>query len=348
MDALREKTGSFDPDVQIDPAKAADLKREIDWAADDYGLSKYLNSAYAVEPKLDGARMRMFLGASKNTMNTGRRSDKTYAYIQREDNFPHMRDAVIEALAGTIIDGEVLAPTPTLTTMNGATTKSLLNATVAITNCNPTDSVKVQNTYGKAKFFVFDILALQGTSVMHLSYDERRVMLQRVIELLHEVCPQIQIVSSFEATKEAVQSCFEQGFEGAMLKLRKGKYRPGKRMREWLKVKMLSTADMYITGWIPGEGKNEGLVGALKCSLMDESGNDVEMAQPGAFTDEFRRQLSNDDGSLKDIWYRQVVEVSAQGVTKNNRVRHPHMTRIRIDKTPEECQLDQLEAFARV
>ncbi len=133
-----------------------------------------------------------------------------------------------------------------------------------------------------------------------------------------------------------------------MLKLRKGKYRPGKRMREWLKVKMLSTADMYITGWIPGEGKNEGLVGALKCSLMDESGNDVEMAQPGAFTDEFRRQLSNDDGSLKDIWYRQVVEVSAQGVTKNNRVRHPHMTRIRIDKTPEECQLDQLEAFARV
>jgi hypothetical protein len=59
MDALREKTGSFDPDVQIDPAKAADLKREIDWAADDYGLSKDLNSAYAVEPKLDGARMRI-------------------------------------------------------------------------------------------------------------------------------------------------------------------------------------------------------------------------------------------------------------------------------------------------
>lgn len=348
MDALRDKTGTFDPGLQIDPAKAADLKREIDWTADDYGLSKYLTPAYAVEPKLDGARMRLFLGAKSNTMNTGRRSDKTYAYIQRENNFPHIRDAVLEELAGTILDGEVLAPTPTLTTMTGATTKSLLNATVAITNCNPADSIKVQNRYGKARFFVFDILALQGDSTMGLNYTDRRKLLERVVGLLHEICPEIQIVPSFDATKEAIHCCFEQGFEGAMLKSRSGKYRPGKRMKEWLKVKQNSTFDCYIVDSIPGEGKNTGLVGALVCAVKGSLGEDVLVAQPGAFTDAFRAQLTGEPNTLKEEWVGKVIECSAQGVTKNGRVRHPHMVHLRIDKTPEDCGLDQLEALPRV
>jgi hypothetical protein len=117
MDALRATIGTFDPDLQIDPAKAQDLKKLIAWGSEFpfAGLSAYLNDDWVAEPKLDGARMRVFLGVTANTMNTGRRSDVTFAYIERAGNFPHLQGTVLPEFAGTILDGELMPPCSTST-----------------------------------------------------------------------------------------------------------------------------------------------------------------------------------------------------------------------------------------
>jgi ATP-dependent DNA ligase len=332
--------------------KAKDLKRSIDWTSETpyAGIKQYFTDSFVMEPKIDGARMRLFFGETQNSMNTGRRSDKTYAYIQRQDNFPLLRDMVVPSLAGTILDGEMVAPSAKITTQTGKTTNSLLNATVALTNCNPADSIKTQEQYGWAQFRAFDVMAFRGRDVTGLPYTQCRAILEEIILNLNGNHPEapIHIIPQLPSNEASIAEAVAQGYEGVMIKSRTGTYQAGKRSSHWLKVKLMSTFDAFVTGWLPGEGKNAGYVGAIKMSLKDENGLDVEVCQHGALTDEYRHQISNPDGSLKDEMYGQVMELMGQGVTKEGRIRHPHLLRLRPDKTAADCLLDQLEALPRV
>lgn len=352
MDLLRAVTGTFDPDLQIDPAKAKDLKNKIDWAADGPArfatIAEFLTPAWALEPKLDGARMRVFLGSSGNTMNTGRRSDVTFAYTERAENFPHLRDAVVPALTGTILDGELMPPKDSITTQSGVVTKGTLNSAMALVNVSPEKSVATQEREGKAIFVAFDILAVQGDSTLHLPWEERRALLERTIEALREIEPCFQITTVMEATPENVDACLENGFEGGMLKKRSAPYRPGKRMAEWQKVKRMSTGDFFIIGSVDGKGRNEGKVGSLKVAYTGPDGEERYCADVAGITDAFRDELTGPDGKVASEFVGKVIEIMGQGRTKNERIRHPHFVCLRPDKTPEDCGRDQLELFEEV
>lgn len=381
MDSLRDKIGTFDAKMQIDPAKAQDLKKNIDWPAYYRGdlatafakCMKYFTEDWILEPKLDGARIRAFFGVESNTMNTGRRSTVSYSYIERANNFPHLRDLVVKEFAGTILDGELMAPKPNITTASGTVTHSWLNAAMALINVNAPDSVATQKREGKAIFMAFDILAFKGESVMDQPLTMRRAMLETIINELNaqeeeklrtsgelkegdECTPTFQIIEQMESTVENVKHCLDVGLEGSMLKRKDSKYLAGKRMANWQKVKRMSTGDFFLTGDSdPGEGKNVGLVGSLKFAYKDENGFDVECGDVGSFTDELRTKLSAPDGKLVDLLeiegetYKTkglVIEVMGQGRTgKSGRIRHPQFVGFRPDKNPEDCTMDQFELF---
>jgi ATP-dependent DNA ligase len=355
MDSLRNALGGFDPELQIDPMKAKDSKRDVEKLGLTAALAKLTRTGtWIMEPKLDGARMRVFLGATGNTMNTGRRSDKTYAYIQRQDNFPHIRDAVVPALAGTILDGEVMAPSGQITTATGKVTNSMLNATVALTNCNPTDSVATQARWGKVTFHAFDILAFKGTDVTHLPLHARRELLESALrDIIAEVAGAytwLKLVEQVEAREAYLAECLAAGYEGVMVKRTDGPYQAGKRSSAWIKCKPMSTFDAFVSGFVPGEGRNAGKVGAVKMSVLDDLGLPVEVCQHGALTDEMRDALTDPATGGLDTrqWLGTVMELKGQGVTKDHRVRHPHLVRLRPDKSKDECRLDQMEALPRV
>lgn len=361
MDALRQKTGSFDPDLQIDPQKACDLKGKITWGSEApfAGLGEYLNDKWVLEPKLDGARLRLFLGSTGNSMNSGRRSDVTYAYIDRSDNFPHLRDTVVKEFAGTVLDGELMPPCASLTTVTGVTTKGTLNSAMALLNVNPAASVATQEKYGKAIFMVFDILAFQGESTAHLPLSERRVMVEQIVGVLHELEPAFQIVSQFDATEANIQQCLDAGFEGAMLKRRASLYQAGKRSSDWQKVKRMSTGDFFIIGSVPGKGRNEGKVGSMQVAWWKPSeaphlptwGNStVYCADVAGISDAFRDELTDPaTGEVKAEWLGRVIEVMGQGKTKNGRIRHPHFVRVRPDKEAVDCTADcSIDLFEEV
>ena len=114
-----------------------------------------------------------------------------------------------------------------------------------------------------------------------------------------------------------------------------------------MKIKTFSTADAFVTGWAPGEHANEGMVGSLELSIL--KGEDVvPVAQVGNLSDDFRKEITAEDGSLKSEWYSQVVEFQGQGIGKNGRVRHAHMVRLRPDKEMKDCTSEQLDVFPRV
>jgi ATP-dependent DNA ligase len=193
-------------------------------------------------------------------------------------------------------------------------------------------------------------------------------MLARVVEALqaqYQDC-EVRMVASLPATTESIESCLEQGFEGAMLKKLDGRYEAGKRSTVWLKVKAFSTADAFVVGYNPGENANEGLVGSLNLAVLEplppEEVPDPDLhvdingvwhrarpvAQVGNLTLEMRKAISAEDGSLRAEVYGTVIEWQAQGIGKNGRARHAHMVRIRPDKSVDGCMVDQLDVFAAV
>jgi len=377
MDALRAKLGMFDADTELDPMKAKDLKHEIDWTRSPLdgrydGIKKYLSDKWVAEPKLDGCRLRMVMGLNANSIVTGRRSVRTYAYTQRTDNFPHLRDSVVPELAGVILDGEIIAPSPKIQSHTGVWTNSLLNASVALCNANPAGSVATQRRFGRAQFWVFDVLTsnVDGEvgDLADKPYWYRRMYLEQVVELLRQRFPEceVRLVPSLPATVATIEACLEKGFEGAMLKSVDGPYQPGKRSAHWLKVKAFSTADAFVCGFAPGENANSGKVGSLDLAVLEELpagefpdvDSDFErggkwfrarpVAQVGNLTADLRDSMTAEDGSLRKEWYGRVVEFMAQGIGKNGRARHAHLVRLRPDKDEFGCTADQLDVFPAV
>ena len=54
-----------------------------------------------------------------------------------------------------------------------------------------------------------------------------------------------------------------QGLEGLVAKRMASAYEPGKRGGAWLKVKNSRRQELVIAGWLPGEGRRSGEIGAL-------------------------------------------------------------------------------------
>lgn len=352
MDALREKLGTFDPRMEIDPMKAKDLKERIDWMAPDpfKNIEKeYLNDKWVLEPKLDGARFRLFLGKESNSANTGRRSSVTFAYTERSQNFPHLRDLAIPELAGTILDGELMPPKNSLPTKNGEMTQGSLNSVMSLVSTDPATAKSVQAEHGKAIFVVFDVLAVKGEDVTDRPLTERRKMLEMIMEALHSREPAIQISLQLEASKENIQKALDAGMEGVMLKRKDSKYVPGGRPPTWQKVKKMSTGDFYIIGSVPGKGSNTGKVGSLKVAYRGADGKDVYVADVAGFDEATRTMLTDPEtGEVKKEFLGKVLEVMGQGRTKNNRIRHPHFVRWRDDKVAADTDETQINLFSPV
>lgn len=96
------------------------------------------------------------------------------------------------------------------------------------------------------------------------------------------------------------------------------------------KWKPVKTVDCVVTGVKPGQGKYEGLLGALECSIEGQV-----VANVSGMTDAERIAFSE----FSPIGY--VVEVAYQYVGDKGRLRHPRFIRVRDDKLPEQCHLDQ-------
>ena len=345
MDHLRGVADRF----QIDPMKATDLKKQIHWGEEHpfRDIAHHLTPEVALEPKYDGCRMRFFIGEDGSRMNTGRRSTVTYGYLDRSANFPHLAALKSKKHHGTVLDGELMSPTAVIPLKKGGQSKSKLNAAVAIVTVKDQAwAIKVQDEVGPFEFYAFDVLVWRGEDVRHLSYIERRRLLRRVMKSMQT--PYFQPTPVLRASPQAILWCLQKGYEGAMIKNKTGVYESGKRSKLWHKVKTMSTMDAVITGWDPGEGRNEGKVGGVKISLATEAGEGhpdwLEVGQFGAMDDALRQAMTDD----WDSYLYQVVEVMAQGKTKNGRLRHPQLVRFRPDKYPADCGMDQLDHFPEV
>ena len=119
-------------------------------------------------------------------------------------------------------------------------------------------------------YVIFDLLWLDGHSLMSLPYEERRAALAELeLKGSHWQVPD-HVVGDGEALVAATRS---QGLEGIVAKRLDSPYEPGRRSTCWRKIKNVQRTDVVVCGWMPGEGRRRERIGALLIAVEDEEGH---------------------------------------------------------------------------
>jgi bifunctional non-homologous end joining protein LigD len=116
-------------------------------------------------------------------------------------------------------------------------------------------------------YMIFDLLWLDGHSLMELPYLERRERLA-ALKLAGErwQTPE-HIVGQGAAVLAASQ---RQQLEGIVAKRLDSAYLPGRRSPSWIKVKNVARQEVVIGGWMPGQGRRKERIGALLVGVYDD------------------------------------------------------------------------------
>jgi len=127
----------------------------------------------------------------------------------------------------------------------------------------------------------------------------------------------VQIMVDLDDGKELAQQWVKEGFEGAMLKHRDHIYQPGKRTNDIIKIKPRLTADLVCIDTKEGEGKYEGMVGALL--FIDKAGREV-WAGSGLSDADRSHTESYYIGTVYEIEYERIDSTYIQPIIKH--IRH--------------------------
>jgi len=120
-------------------------------------------------------------------------------------------------------------------------------------------------------YILFDLLWLDGHSLLELPYEERRARLAELDLGDGERWRVPDYVAGHGA--QLLKATEEQGLEGVIAKRLDSTYEPGRRSHSWVKVKNLYRQEVVIGGWVPGDGRRRDRIGALLVGVHDDDGS---------------------------------------------------------------------------
>jgi bifunctional non-homologous end joining protein LigD len=109
-------------------------------------------------------------------------------------------------------------------------------------------------------YFVYDVLEADGEPLLDLPLVERR---KRLESLLDGRSKTVRVSETFEDGQALFEAAKKEGLEGVVAKREDSRYLPGKRTREWLKVKTRNRQEFVIAGYTRGQGRRSGTFGSL-------------------------------------------------------------------------------------
>jgi bifunctional non-homologous end joining protein LigD len=293
---------------------------------------------WAYEMKWDGVRALIAVDGGRITITSRNGNDVTVSY-------PDLR-GLGEQLGSSqaLLDGEIVS-------FDDAGRPSFERLQQRMHIASPSTARRLAES-APAVYLVFDLLHLDGRSLLDLPYTQRRELL----ESLELSGPSWQTPPVFEGDgTSAVQASKQQGLEGVLAKRLDSRYTPGRRTRDWVKVKNIQTQEVVIGGWRPGKGRRAGTVGSLLMGLPDEHGLRYVGQVGTGFTDSalhdmaarlqrlarktspFSPEVPRADA--RDArWVRPVLvgEVAFSEWTAEDRLRHPSWRGLREDKSADE------------
>jgi bifunctional non-homologous end joining protein LigD len=197
-------------------------------------------------------------------------------------------------------------------------------------------------------YVVFDLIWLDGHSLMALPYAERR---ERLLELGLNGATWQTPASHVGDGAALLAASRQRGLEGIIAKRLDCPYNPGRRTTGWVKVKNVRETDVVVGGWLAGEGKREGRLGALVVGYYDDGElkyagrvgtgfDEAELTRVGRLLADSARDTSPFAGRQppRETHFVEPVLVARVGYgewTQANTLRHPRYLGLRDDIDPE-------------
>jgi bifunctional non-homologous end joining protein LigD len=206
----------------------------------------------------------------------------------------------------------------------------------------------IQEHKHAATLMCFDVLRVDGRDVTGLTWRERRALLEQLA--LAGGTWQTPRVAKGDADA-ALATAEALGLEGIVAKRIDSVYRPGTRTTAWQKVKLSKRQELVVGGWLPGEGRLSGTVGALLVGYHDEPGGALRYAgRVGSGLDDGARDALKDQlvrratspfaetpsRLPRPVWVEPdvVAEVKFTEWTPDGVLRQPVFLGLRVDKDP--------------
>ncbi|GAA0229796.1 non-homologous end-joining DNA ligase [Cryptosporangium japonicum] len=298
------------------------------------------DAEWAYEMKWDGVRLVLYISGGRVKALTRNHRDVT-------SNYPELHQlAASVGIRQMVVDGEVVA-----TDANGRISFGALQNRMHVSR--PTKKLLADSP---VTFLAFDLLHLDGEPLLERPYAERRALLtEQGLKGAHWSTPP----HFAGGGADAVATSRAQGLEGIVAKRLTSKYLPGKRTRDWVKVKNIRTQEVVVGGWRPGAGRREGRVGSLLLGIPGPDGLEyvghVGTGFTDAVLDDLTRRLLRTERKTspfanplprphaKDArWVTPnlVGEVAFGEWTGEGLLRHPAWRGLRSDKKPGDVRLE--------
>jgi bifunctional non-homologous end joining protein LigD len=197
-------------------------------------------------------------------------------------------------------------------------------------------------------YAIFDVVVLNGQTLFDKPWSARRELLESLkLDGASWQVPTAHLGA--EAGREVFEATKETGLEGVVAKRVTSLYEPGKRSRNWLKVKHTKSQELVIGGWATGEGRRAGRIGALLMGYYDDSGALHYAGNVGTgFTERMLDELATtfaplvrpdppfvDPPRLPNVTWLEpelIAEVAFTEWTREGTMRHPSFKGLRDDK----------------
>ncbi|HEY6857455.1 MAG TPA: non-homologous end-joining DNA ligase, partial [Mycobacterium sp.] len=204
----------------------------------------------------------------------------------------------------------------------------------------------------RIEFWAFDLLYLDGRSLLRARYRDRRQLLETLAGgggglIVPELLP--------GDGEEALDYSRKHRWEGVVAKKRDSTYQPGRRSASWVKDKYWKTQEVIIGGWRAGEGGRTSGIGSLLMGIPSADGLQFAGRVGTGFTE---RDLANlkktlaplhtdespfaaklparDSKGVTFVEPTLVGEVRYSEWTSDGRLRQPSWRGLRPDKEPGE------------
>ncbi len=293
---------------------------------------------WSFEVKWDGVRTIAYVQPGRLRLESRNLRDVS-------DSYPEVRGLLRDlGMHEAVFDGEIVA--------FGAEGRPSFERLQRRMHVTSTASVRRLAGEIPVVYAIFDLLYLDGHSLMSLPYRARRAALE-ALELSGPAW-RVPAVQAGAGTGTALrEATVAQGLEGVIAKRLDSSYDPGRRTGAWLKVKNRRRQELVIGGWVPGEGRRTERVGALLMGYHEDGAfrfagrvgtgfTEATLAQLTARLEPLRRATSPFTSGPKPPRGAEfvepcvVAEVEFVEWTSEGVMRAPAFKGFRDDKSPRE------------
>ncbi|ACQ78915.1 DNA polymerase LigD, polymerase domain protein [Beutenbergia cavernae DSM 12333] len=256
----------------VEPRRIAPDLRPMLATAGQVGDGDYPAREWAFEPKWDGYRALVRFSARGVALQSRSGRDFTQEFAELA--------VVPEELAAHagVLDAEIVA-------LDAAGRPSFHALQERGTGARPA-----------MRLLVFDVLHLDGTSLVNKRYSDRRQVLlalplpaadpDHLGREERDVGGWRRSVTIGTSVRAALRASAEARLEGVIAKRLDARYLPGRRGHAWVKLKHSLDAEVVIGGWRPGQGRRAGGIGSLLLGVPDDDGGLRYVGKVGTgFTD---------------------------------------------------------------